>query len=180
MEKNISYWLKEGEQSKITPKIKNIVSKFKGDYLEKIFQILSWIDKNISSEEDKKKVDKIFASRTADELIKEKNDTGCHDTTLISVTFLRALGFPAKYVLGINKEQPNKGGHCVAEVYVNEKWTLIDPTFFQLNLIPKRSNFYKENHIIKKGLDSWDCGVRTEEDWNNASKKLIKKLGIKK
>ena len=48
MEKNISYWLKEGEQSKITPRIKEIAKKFKGDNLEKIFQMLNWIDKNVS------------------------------------------------------------------------------------------------------------------------------------
>ena len=180
MEKNISYWLKEGEQSKITPRIKEIAKKFKGDNLEKIFQMLNWIDKNVSSEDDKKMVDKIFASRTAEELINEKNETGCHDTTLLSVTFLRALGFPTKYVFGTDKEQPNKGGHCVAEVYIDRKWIMIDPTFFQLNLLPYRSNFYRENHIVKKGLDSWDCGVKTIGDWHKESDKLIKKLKMKK
>ncbi|MEK6842582.1 MAG: hypothetical protein AABX84_02105, partial [Nanoarchaeota archaeon] len=74
------------------------------------------------------------------------------------------------------KKQPNKGGHCVVEVYIDGKWILIDPTFFQLNLIPERSTFYKENHIIKKGLDSWDCGIKTVGDWNKESKKLIKRL----
>ena len=180
MKKNISHWLKEGEQSKITPRIKKIVRKFKGDNLEEIFQILDWIDKNISSEDDRKKVLKIFASRTTDQLIKEKNDTGCHDTTLLAVTFLRALNIPTKYVLGIDKKLPSKGGHCVAEAYIGGIWILIDPTFFQLNLIPERSLFYKENYVVKKGLDSWDCGIKTLGDWDKASKKLIKKMRVKK
>ena len=174
--KNILHWLEEGDQSKITPRIKKVVKKFKGDKLKKIFQMLNWIDKNITSEEDRKKILKIFASRSADQLIQEKNDTGCHDTTLLLVTFLRALGIPTKYVIGIDKNQPGKGGHCVAETYIGERWILIDPTPFQINLIPERSTFYKENHIIKKGLDSWDCGIKTISDWNKISKKLIKKL----
>ncbi len=176
MEENVSYWLKEGKQSRITPKIKKIASKFKGDNLKKIFQILKWIDVNISSEEDRKKVLKVFATRTADEIISHKKDTGCHDTTLLLVTFLRALDIPTKYVFGIDKNRPRKGGHCVAETYIGKKWILIDPTRFQINLIPKRSSFYRENYIVKRGLDSWDCGVKTIKDWDKESKKLIKKL----
>ena len=176
METDISRWLKEGEQSKITPQIRRIVKRFKGDDLEKVFQMLNWIDKNISPEEDRKKVLKIFASRTADQLIGDKNDTGCHDTTLLSVTFLRALNIPTKYVLGIDKKQPRRGGHCVAEAYIGKRWILIDPAFFQLNLIPERSSFYQENYVVKKGLDSWDLGIKTVDDWDKESKKLIKKL----
>lgn len=172
----IGKWLKEGEQSKTTPRIKRICSKFKGNDLEKISQILYWIEQNVSSEEDRKKVLRIFATRTTDEIISNKKDTGCHDTTLILVTFLRALNFPTKYVLGIDKKYPRKGGHCVAETYVGDKWILIDPTPFQINLIPERSPFYRENYIVKKGLDSWDCGVKTVKDWDAISKKLVKRI----
>ncbi len=174
MDKNISYWLKEGSQSKITPRVKKIVKKFKGDKLEKISQILYWIKNNISEEKDRKKILRIFASRTTDQLIMDKNDTGCHDTTLILVTFLRTLSIPTKYVVGISKNQPRKRGHCIAEAYIQRKWILIDPTPFQLNLIPERSSFYKDYHIVKKGLDSWDCNINTIGDWKKASKKLIK------
>ncbi|MBI2045497.1 hypothetical protein HYT23_05540 [Candidatus Pacearchaeota archaeon] len=180
MEKGISQWLKEGKQSKITPRIKKIAREFKESELEKIFRMLKWIDTNISSEKNHKKILRIFASRSADQLIKEKNDTGCHDTTLLTVTFLRTLGIPSKYVLGIDKMKPTKGGHCVAEAYIGKRWVLIDPTFFQLNLIPSRSSFYRDNHVIKKGLDSWDCGIKTVDDWNNTSKELIKKIKISK
>ena len=174
---NVNIWLKEGKQSKITPKIKNICSKFKGDDLEKIFQILSWIDKNMHEEKDRKKVLKIFASRTADQLIKEKNDTGCHDTTLLLVTFLRAIHIPTKYLLGIDKMSPTRGGHTVAEAFVGGKWILIDSSYFQLNLIPSRSAFYKDNYIVNEGLDSWDCGVKTVKDWHKVSSSLVKKIG---
>jgi len=176
MNKGIDIWLKEGRQSKITLKIKEICSKFKVDGLEKIFQILNWIDKNISEEKNRKKVLSIFATRTTDQIIHDKKDTGCHDTTLLLVTFLRAVGIPAKYLLGIDKISPRRGGHCVAEAYIGGRWILIDPSYFQLNLIPSRSSFYKDNYIVKKGLDSWDCGVKTVEDWESISKILVKKI----
>ena len=173
---NVGIWLKEGKQSKITPRIKEICSRFKGEDIEKIFQILNWIDKNISEEKDRKKVLSIFATRTADQIIRDKKDTGCHDTTLLSVTFLRALKIPTKYVLGIDKISPRKGGHCVVEAHIGGRWILIDPSYFQLNLVPSRSSFYKENYIVKEGLDSWDCGVKTVKDWENVSKNLVKKI----
>src|SRR3989338_11639295 len=133
---DVSTWLEEGKQSKITPKIREICSKFKGDELEKIFQILTWIDKNMHEEKDRKKVLKLFATRTADQLIKDKNDTGCHDSALLLVTLLRAVKIPAKYLVGIDKIRQTRGGHCVVEAYVGNRWILIDPTYFQLNLIP--------------------------------------------
>jgi len=173
---DVSAWLKDGNQSKITFNIKNICSKFKGDDLEKIFQILSWIDKNMHEEKNRKKVLKLFATRTADQLIKEKNETGCHDTTLILVTFLRAIDIPAKYLLGIDKISPTRGGHCVGEAYVGGRWILIDPTYFKLELIPSRSSFYKHNYIIKEGSDSWDCGIKTLKDWKKASDNLVKRI----
>ena len=92
------------------------------------------------------------------------------------VTFLRAVGIPAKYVLGIDKKSPTRGGHCVAEAYVNKTWILIDPGEFKLNLIPERSSFYKDNYLVKKGLDSWDCGIKTVEDWKAVSDNLVKKV----
>ena len=173
---DVSTWLEEGKQSKITPKIREICSKFKGDELEKIFQILTWIDKNMHEEKDRKKVLKLFATRTADQLIKDKNDTGCHDSALLLVTLLRAVKIPAKYLVGIDKIRPTRGGHCVVEAYVGNRWILIDPTYFQLNLIPSRSHFYNQNWIIKEGKDSWDCGIKTHSDWKKASDNLVNRI----
>lgn len=173
---NTSIWLKEGKQTKMTPEIRKIADKFKGNEFEKIKQILEWMDKNLNSEKDHSKVLKIFATRTADQLIKEKNQTGCHDTAMILVTFLRAVGIPARYLFGISKTMTSRGGHCIVEAYTGNKWILIDPSYFQLNLKPERSHFYKEYHIIKKGLDSWGCGIKTHADWKKVSDKLIKHI----
>jgi len=174
--KKIEYWLQEGKQSKITPKIKKICSEFKGNDLEKIFQILNWINKNLKHERNYNRVIKIFASRNAEQLIKNKNSTGCHDTALILSTFLRVVGIPCKYLVGINKINPQNRGHCVIEAYVGKKWILIDIDNFQLNLIPSQSSFYDNYYIIREGLDSWDCKIKTFNDWKKASENLIRKI----
>jgi len=132
--KNIDYWLKEGKQSKITPKIKEICSKFEGDDYGKLFSSLDWIEKNIHHEKDYDKVIKTFASRNVGQVIKNKNHTGCHDTALILATFLRAVKIPSKYLVGINKISPKNQGHCVVEAYLRKRWILIDPSSFQLKL----------------------------------------------
>jgi len=174
--KDISYWLKEGKQSKITPKIKEICAKFKGDDYDKLFSSLYWIEKNIHHEKDYENVIKTFASRSADQVIKNKNHTGCHDTALVLATFLRAVKIPSKYLIGINKTSPKNQGHCVVEAYLGKKWILIDPSSFQLNLIPSRSSFYTHHYVVKEGLDSWDCGIKTFNDWKKVSKSIVDKV----
>ncbi len=176
LEKDVTRWLREGEQSKATHRIKKIVSQFKGNEFEKLFQILSWIDNNLHTEKSRKKVLAIFTSRTADEVLVQKNDTGCHDSALLVATFLRAVGIPVRYVIGIDKPSLGKGGHVVVEAYVIGRWILIDPSYFRVDLLPERSSFYKTNYVYKKGLDSWDCGIRTVAEWDKASRHLIARL----
>lgn len=176
MVKSFSKWLSQGNQSKITSDIKKICSKFRGNDFQKIISILEWIENNIKSEKNHDKVLKVFATRTVDEIIISGIDTGCHDTAVLLVTFLRAVNIPAKYLLGIDKEKPSKGGHTVAEAYVNSSWILIDPSYWRIDLKPSRSIFYRENHVVRKGLDSWDCGVKTVDDWHKISDKLVRSL----
>jgi len=173
MEKEVSYWLKEGKQSKITSAVKKIVKNFNGENMEKIYQILEWIEKNIPHHKDQKKVTEIFANRSVDKIIKDKFNIGCHDTAVLTATFLRALGIPAKFIEGINKLNKDNAGHCIVEAYINSKWILIDPSYFIISLKPKRNLFYKENYITGEGLDSWDNGIKTFADWKRKSQKTI-------
>ena len=67
---SISKWLKEGEQSKITKNIKEISSKFKGNDLEKVVQIMNWISQKIKPINDYREIIKVFAKRTANKIRK--------------------------------------------------------------------------------------------------------------
>jgi hypothetical protein len=174
--RNNSFWLSEGEQSTITPLVKKIASRFKGHDIEKIWQILIWMDKNLTGELNRKRILSLFATRTAEEIIQSKKETGRHDTAVVLVTLLRACHIPAKYLLGIDKERPRKGGHCAAQALVNDEWIIIDPSYFKINLISSRSDFLRENYLARTGLDSWDCGVKTVKDWDKLSKETVLKL----
>lgn len=176
-EKNISYWLSEGNQSKLTPLIKKIAGTFNGSDIEKIVQILDWEVNNISKMKDFQKVKKIFASRTVDKIIKDKFSTGCHDDALIAAVLLRALGIPAKYLTGIDRCSPWSKGHCVVEAYIKGSWVLVDASHASLFLIPQRSDFYKDNIIVSEGLDSWDNKIKTIKDWEEVSRKVVKSIG---
>ncbi len=168
-----SKWLKQGEQSKITKTIKDIAKQFSGTELEKIKGILNYLDNNIRACRDNNKVIKIFATRTATEVLKDGFSTGCHDTALLFVTFCRAVGIPAKYVVGINKFRPRDRGHVVAEIYLAGVWVLVDPSPGYISLYPERSAFYAENFLIGKGYDSWDVGIKSFKTWVRESDRII-------
>jgi hypothetical protein len=174
MKENIKNWLKEGEQSKMTKLVINLTNYFFGNDFEKIRKILKWMDKNLKRCEDNKKTLRIFATRTINRILKDKFSTGCHDDALVFATLCRAVDIPAKYVVGIDKLNPKNRGHCVVEVYINKEWILIDPFRHLINLDSKKSNFYKENFVIGKGLDSWDIGIKSFKTWKDKSNKIIK------
>lgn len=169
-------WLKEGKQSQITNEVKKISHQIDGEGFGKIIQIFQWIENNLKHCEDDKKVKEIFATRTASKVIEDKFSTGCHDQALVFATLVRSIGIPAKYVVGIDKLNPRDKGHCIVEIFINERWVLVDQSRWLVSLIPSRSSFYEENYIIGKGLDSWDLGIKSFASWNKKALKLIKTI----
>jgi len=174
-EVGISYWLKEGKQSKKTKLIENICWEFHGSDLEKITQILIWINKNMRHCRSQKKVEKVFATKTADEIIKSKKHTGCHDTNLIFVTLARSCGIPCKYIAGLRKENGN-WGHCVSEIFVNKRWLLVDSSDYKIDIFPEFSEFYKKFYVMGIGLDSWDIKIKTLKDWYKRTEQINKQI----
>jgi hypothetical protein len=173
MAENVKIWPKQGNQSKITKRIKVVADNFSGTDFAKIKSILKWINKNIKACRDQKKCLRIFARRTADKVLKDGFSTGCHDKALIFTVLCRAVGIPAKYIAGINKLSPRNKGHCVVEVYVDKTWILVDQSRNLITLKPNQSDFYRENFFIGKGLDSWDIGIKSLKDWKKRSDKII-------
>ena len=176
MSENIKKWLKSGEQSNISEDITKIVSKFNGSDFKKIMSILNWMNKNLKRCSDQEKVLRIFATRDISEILKEMLSTGCHDDALIFATFCRALGIPAKYVVGINKLDPKNSGHCVVELFLHCRWILVDQSKGSIFIDPQRSEFYRMNYIVGKCLDSWDVGIKSFKTWEEKSKKIIEHI----
>lgn len=176
MNKEIYCWLKEGKQNKVTSQIKQIAKNFSGDDLKKVVKIINFINKEIEICKDQNKVLSIFAQRSADQVLRDKFSTGCHDIDLLFVTFARAVGLPAKYICGIDKLSPKNTSHCFSEVYISDKWFLVDVSRGTIEIHPEKSTFYKNNFVIGIGFDSWDIGIRSFKDWKGKSQKIEKSL----
>jgi len=175
MREDIKIWLKGGEQSKTTKSIKKLASGFLGNEFEKIAGILKWMDKNFKLCRDHK-VLKIFAMRNAAKILRDGFSTGCHDSALVFATLSRAVGIPARYIAGIDKLDPKNRGHCVVEVYINKNWIMVDQDTKTISLDIKRSDFYRKNFIVGKGLDSWDIGIKSFRSWKEKSNKIIRMI----
>jgi len=153
----IEKYLLPGEQTQITPKVKEIAENFSGSTSEKVEQIFN----KISSLEQRGFDDQVFRQRTAGQIIADDYVTGCTDFALVFIVLARASGIPAKYVETINKEWLRTGGdliggHIYSQIYDKEEsqWRWVDPMRRIIDMSPEARVVFKE------GLDSWDIGIK--------------------
>lgn len=162
------HWLKEGEQTQITSRIKEISTLFKDKDLSTIKEILFWIKNNFKL---KNFGHKIKRSRTADQIIRSKFLTGCGDNALVLIALCRAKKIPALFVETINENWLNDKsikdfieGHIFVKILLNDKIYLIDPVSVTISKDIKYIHNKKKHILIKEGLDSWDLGFYNTED----------------
>lgn len=173
--KNTSRWLKEGEQTKATTRVLKIAKKFKGKDIDSVVQILEWIQDNIKKTKSKNVI-KILRRRTADQIIKDGFSTGCGDYTLVFVALARAKKIPTKYVEAMSmkwKKGQSLQGHTWAEVFVDNKWIVVDPTIVSIHFRRKGKilSSISGYRIFDKGLDAWDLGIK---NFNNLKERFMK------
>lgn len=164
------YYLQEGEQTKITKRIKKISRSLKEDDKKKtIKNIISWIHKNLKKKSYDKKV---FRKRTADEIIEDGYITGCTDASLVLIVMCRSLKIPAMYVEA--KKEGEEAGHVWARIYINKKWIDVCPSSGKIGF--KIDEFYRNKEDkgkyfeVETGLDSWDIGIKSINDWKEKAK----------
>ncbi|SHJ31687.1 transglutaminase domain-containing protein [Desulfofundulus thermosubterraneus] len=135
--------------------------------------ILNWKNKNFHTvPAGGKYVGKI----TVNEIIQKKQLSGCHDHALLVGSILRKYGFPVvmvdatgiQFSLDYPKKTKSFSGHVFLEVYIDDKWILLDPTsgkyitnYNPFNpIIPiKLGQEYKGYYVMLKGLDPDDYGI---------------------
>jgi len=162
---DVSKYLQSGPQTEITTKIEKIAQSFKKEGIDLVFEILSWIYKNIKFNQENKM--KLFRQRTADQIIKDGFATGCTDWALIFIVLARAKKIPTIYVETIRKRWLEEGeedkieGHIFAECFIDEKWHIINPEQATIH------GWYEPYIIFKKGLDSWDIEIKNFDDLKN-------------
>jgi hypothetical protein len=108
-------------------------SKLKGrSDRDTIHNVLVWMDKNLKY--DGKKA---YQWRTYDDVIREKTYGGCADQGIVCGVLLKGAGIPTVWVKTMDlawiwdfkKDRPftSWSGHVFLEVFVNGKWSLLDP-----------------------------------------------------
>jgi len=109
---------------------------------------------------------KLFHTRTAEEILKSGFITGCTDSTIVFCTFMRAAGYPTKYLETISKrwlsldpndtKEPIKG-HAFAEVVLEGNKIFVDPDSKKICLDPDRE--WELFELFGTGLDPHDFGL---------------------
>jgi transglutaminase-like putative cysteine protease len=130
-------------------------------------------------------------TRTADQLFKDKVLGGCSDFALAEVALFRALEIPSRLVITANvdwilryKKDPLylTTGHVFIEVYLEDRWYLVDSTYrFLFSGYNRELKSYpRREYLCVKGVDYWEMGFaevasfievagelanRFQEDW---------------
>lgn len=90
------------------------------DSVKIIKNILKWIDENIET-------DFIAETLSAPEVLKKKRGK-CSENAILFAALARSLGIPAKISLGVMNAGGRWMGHMWNEVYLDGKWTAVDPS----------------------------------------------------
>ena len=125
-----------------------------------IRNVLLWMDQNLKYDETK-----AYHWRNYDDVIREKTYGGCADQGIVCGVLLKGAGIPAVWVKTMDvawiwsfkKGRPftSWSGHVFLEVFVNGKWSLLDPggkTLYQ-NYSPKVRILPGQRFAYHKGND---------------------------
>lgn len=195
-------YLKEGEQTKVTPLVKKHAEKAKqiqvhtcpnlGENLvlaqkvaKYIFTELPKIQGYKSHPSSKEEVeeqrvlkDSIYTKRTADQILSEGYYPTCSDIGVLFRTLLIALDVPTGYVITLHEEYLlNKSffTHSIGKVFSEGKWYYVDPGAPERKITENREDLFPLI-VYSEGLDSWDLGIRGYEDLHTAKQNNLRSL----
>ncbi len=163
-----SVWLLAGKQTRPGPAIAEAANRIAGrNRRERLYQAVDYIWSHFHYERG---LNSAMLSRTAEELFKEKTLGGCADYALAQVALLRAVGIPAQVVLTANvawmqsykkNDLVMTTGHVFIEVYLENRWNLVDPTFRFLYPHYDRTskNYPRGEYFVMRGKDYWQLGL---------------------
>jgi hypothetical protein len=125
---DVTEFLKEGEQTRITPAVRDFAERFPGKDMTVVTDILSTILNFRRVEYDDNGLRDIYSKRTADETIRRGEIAfgtamvkgskvvvdGCIDYSAATCAVLRAKGIPAKFI--------RIADHALVHFYIEGKW----------------------------------------------------------
>ena len=181
---DVKPWLEGGEQSRMTASILEAAGNISGSKRrERLHHAMDYIWRNFSSDAW---FNSLAFSRTAGEILKDKKLGGCSDFALVQITLFRAVGIPSRMVITANvdwminsRSNPlsMNEGHSFIEVYLEDKWHLVDTTYrwlfsdYDLN----NKSYPHGEYFCKRGRDFWDMNIRNVLDSN----KILKNQALK-
>lgn len=125
----------------------------------------------------------MIGKNTVDELFEIKTFYGCHSIALIISSICREFGFPAIMIETADVQwgyDYNAGtvqhfaGHVMSEIYVENKWILLDNNCSYVKQYDMMDPFIPESNypsnayfVIAKGVDIWDYSGKDESFTHN-------------
>jgi hypothetical protein len=175
---NPEKYLIPGEESDLKDnyleEICNIVG-IPNDSIDDILHVCHWINQNFTFEDAR---GAMIGENTVNELFEIKTFYGCHSLSLLISSVLREFGFPAVMIetadvlWGYAYNAGNVqyfAGHVMSEVYVENKWILLDNNctyveeYNPLNPFISAMNSPQDDYFVyAKGVDIWDYSERDD------------------
>lgn len=187
-------YLKEGKQTKITPKIKKLAEKIDGERLEFVFNLLIFLQKHLrglyhSPKKYQDYLKKHHLRKTADEILAERLAPTCGEKALVFATICRAKGIPAKMAEGVLYEflkdpsDRHVRSHVFVEVFIEKKWYLVDPSRGLVGINKTLQDFlvpYAGWEPFWEGIDFWAAGFFEHETFREQTVEFKRKWKKKK
>lgn len=160
-------WTKPSEE------IKEITSKFPEESFEYAKSCVNWIHEGLK---DVGFQEGIFRKRTAEEIVRSGEVTGCSDVALVFLSFLRVRNIEGKFVETVSDSSvqdlkrdinSNIRGHVFVEVEHDNKIYIIDPVNMEYMLeenFPQDSKRFPDAVVIGKGKDFEEIGTNSLQD----------------
>lgn len=161
----VNRYLKEGEITQITPRVKKLANQIQGESKQFIEGFFTWVKESnyfqkIPEKEERKLLDTEHLQRTADQILESRYAIACGEKALIFIALCRSKGIPIKYVEAValdwleQKSDENMHSHAFAEAYLDGRWTLINP---------EKMEIYDEIDYEKHGFIKWVEGVDSRD-----------------
>lgn len=192
-------YLEQGEQSQISDPTVLDELRVEEQGLDHLGEIYRWLKREFTAYSAHGRTIGVV---TADQLLTDRQLGGCHDHGLVYAAVVRELGYPAVMVrtssiAWVEKfqagEQGPHIGHVFVEVYLHQKWVLIDSTngwYVEEGydpadpVIPLKGPIAGSSeeiygfYVERKGIDTWGFGIHTPAESTEAMDEFAQQLNL--
>ncbi len=168
-------WLQQGEQTQPGELLLRASLKVHGETRrERLFQAVKVLSPSLRYDAWE---NTLMFKRTAEQLFEDGVAGGCADFALIQVSLFRIVEIPARLVITADSDWIKRFrknslaitvGHVFIEVYLEDKWYLVDPAFGTIYSSYTPGGLYYPHRGIfcLRGIDYWTLNLKSVEQLN--------------